>query len=654
MLNAKDFGPARFPSASLARDAAVLYAPSLAFLILSLSPFLLIRFAHHDDWNLFNANFRSSQWVYELAAGRPFFAVFLKLAVFPYVRDLGGLLYGRIIIIAAFALALSVFAAYLCRRGLHLVMAFCTSALIFSLPGVQQRVSHVISLPAVIGILLALLAGIVTTEHGPRLVPRRGYRSMDVLRALAIVGALALSFLTYQSSPMFFLLPVFADALFGSEADYRARMERAFLRSGTFIVGLMLCFFAYKFAALPILAKRLPAVLHPIGPGYQLDLSSEIPHRLWQALTDWLPLEARLWFLEWPGAPLVVAGAIVFGILARAAASVRHSSTQNGGRTAPLWALGCAIFLTVVANSPSIASEAGGGFARLMFPASAVLVILLVWIGAEALPGRVFNIVLIVLVIAAGIAAHVRVFYMAENASIEYELMRDAVGRLAQVTGPIKELLLIKAPGDRAYVGPPPFADEFDFLSSVSCGNMEFMYYHAISDRLAPPEIHALKQDALLLYDPACDPPPCNKGIFYLSSEAVILDPSAPMYLPNNPASCIDGIARYSATPVPDHHHSPSAAFGDDGEDFWEARSYPVVLNISYPRRETIISYFLGAGEGAPTAWRFEASNDQLTWIELDAHSDGVEWAARKPVKFPIVHPGAYRNYRLIFTRGTP
>ncbi len=131
----------------------------------------------------------------------------------------------------------------------------------------------------------------------------------------------------------------------------------------------------------------------------------------------------------------------------------------------PLWALVCAVGFIVLVNTPSFVSDSGGEFARLLFPSAAVLVLLLAWIGVELLSSwpPILNASMVALAASGIVAANIRSSNTAVNSSMEFAIMREAVGRMAQVKGAIKELLVIRPPFGRAYVGPPPFADEFDF-----------------------------------------------------------------------------------------------------------------------------------------------------------------------------------------------
>lgn len=119
-------------------DAILLYFASLALLALSVSPFLAIQFGHFDDWSLFvpDHSAGSGSWEYELRLGRPFFAVFFRLLVLPIVHSLSDLIYGRLVAIGLLALTLAAFAAFLQRYRLSPWVAFCASALVFTLPGI--------------------------------------------------------------------------------------------------------------------------------------------------------------------------------------------------------------------------------------------------------------------------------------------------------------------------------------------------------------------------------------------------------------------------------------------------------------------------------------------------------------------------------------
>jgi hypothetical protein len=336
----------------------------------------------------------------------------------------------------------------------------------------------------------------------------------------------------------------------------------------------------------------------------------------------------------------------------------------------PLFALACASALTAAANAPSLVSDGGGAFARLMWPASSLIVILLLWIGVEVfstLP-RILNLILVGLTVAAGISAYIIGFDSATNANMEFSMMREGVGREAQIKGPIKELFVIIPAEGRSYLGPPTFSDEFNLLSSSALAAVQYMHQQALAAKNARTIVPLLANGETLTFDPAYfEEPKCKRGFLYVSQEAVAVDFAAPMYLIRNPSTCVRGIARYLVTPVSDGAHSPSRAFANrnDEDEFWESTPYPVSLVVHYPSSETVTAYFLGtdadAGSAAsaddsnakrmPSAWRFEGSDDDVNWVLLDQQSAVTKWSAGAS-KFPIAKPGAYRSYRFVFTSG--
>jgi hypothetical protein len=407
---------------------------------------------------------------------------------------------------------------------------------------------------------------------------------------------------------------------------------------------------------------------------YRLGFSANFIAGFWDAMTDWIPLEASLWFLGSPVASFIVLGTIAVAIVGFSAFSAVTNYAHSRERmkrsvVSSIWALACAYALILAANSPSIISDAttyigliGGEFARVMLPSSALMVILLVWIGVEAFAGspKVLGAVLIPLTISAGVSAHIRAYDTAMNSYTEFAIIRDAVGRQAQIEGPIKELLVIRPPEGHSYLGPPPFNDEFDFVSSLVAGNTSLMYDQALHLEPQSPAVAALDQQGQLLLDPAYTSAiPCKKSVYYLSEEAVIADLAAPMYLVQNSGSCVGTIARYFVTPVSDPRHIPSKAFAGTGtpDDFWEATPYPVTLSIFYPSTERATAYSLGTNAGFDsmvTGWRLEASNDNVGWVTLDQQSGIRTWPPNGArLTFPIANPGSYRAYRFVFTQGS-
>lgn len=655
------------------RDAGLQFIASAIFLVLSLLPFLQFQFATQDDWTLLNSDYRPLQWTDELSVARPVFGFIIAKIVFPIVHVLPNLLYGRLLAIAMFAVALSAFALFVRRYGFSATEAFCVSALVFSLPGVQQRVAFVISLPTVFATLLSVLAGIwaVAANLGATNWHRYGRREIAPLVGIALL--IAVSFLTYQNCPMFFLLPVFCDAVFSRSGELRRRMADTLVRTIFLFAVIAPCFFIYKLVVLPFIARWLPGVLIPSSPQYHLGLSARVADRVLFFFKTWLPCEARLWFLELPIAAIFCGAIVAFGVfwLLRYPARARSFQRTKHFKSSLLWALACGGSLILVSNLPSIMSDAGGSPegipAREMFPASAIIVLLVVWIGNEALWARpkVSRVLLIAFTIAAGVAANARAFYTATNAAIEFTVMRDAVGRMVAVDSPLRELLIIRPPFGRSYVGAKPYLDEFNFVSSIYEANVYSMYQQAILTKPTTPRFVALAHESTILFDPAYrttygdEKVSCRKRVFYLGADGIIADMAAPMHLTENAGSCIGSIARYSVLPASNGRHPPTRALAGGvfhADDFWEAGPYPVILTINYPNTQTITSYSLGTefnSEKMPWSWRFEGDADGGNWVTLDKESNISNWPLHgQGLSFPISKPGAYRSYRLVFTTG--
>ena len=373
--------------------------------------------------------------------------------------------------------------------------------------------------------------------------------------------------------------------------------------------------------------------------------------------------EATLWFLSWPQSSSFVAGAIALGVAAYIAASpYRGGCPSAAGRAAleAAWALLATFVLVMVANAPSIVSHAGGSFARLMLPASALITILLVWLLVGTFRGSpvLLHGILIVLTGCAVIESGIRCFHTAMNSSMEFSMVREAVAKQAAIAGPINELLIVKPPEGYSYVGPPPYEDEFDFISSVASDKVKQMYEQVLAANRQRPAVAALKREGTLFFDPAYNGTPCKKGTIYLSQNAVVADMAAPMHLAENPDSCVGAIARYSVTPVSDPVHFPSLALNaaTGQNSFWETGPYPVVLTIDYPRAEMVTSYAIGTKDDfarTPTMWQLEASNGGDAWVPIDERSGISKWPLDGSVlMFQVENPGAYRAFRFTFLQG--
>jgi hypothetical protein len=77
-------------------------------------------------------------------------------------------------------------------------------------------------------------------------------------------------------------------------------------------------------------------------------------------------------------------------------------------------------------------------------------------------------------------------------------------------------------------------------------------------------------------------------------------------------------------------------------------------FDFDAPRQVSFYTLTSGKGDAAsdPSAWVLEGSDDGTTWTVLDARS-GESFAWRRQTRpFEVKDPGAYRHYRLEFTKG--
>lgn len=85
---------------------------------------------------------------------------------------------------------------------------------------------------------------------------------------------------------------------------------------------------------------------------------------------------------------------------------------------------------------------------------------------------------------------------------------------------------------------------------------------------------------------------------------------------------------------------------------YWSSSAMPAWLSIDLGSSIYINTYTLTAYSSLnniPTAWLFQGSSDNNTWITLDSQS-GINFAASEMRIFSIDYPGSYRYYRLYIT----
>ncbi len=466
-----------YRSASV-RTAALFYFLAFLLLAVSLFPALHTSFAHHDDFGLFDRNWENQRIYLETALGRPFFAIFDDILVFPLVRSLNDIVYVRWLIVVVLAGSFTLLAFFLYRRGLSFILAFLAASLVFLLPGFQQRVFHSISLAAVIAILLALAAGVMTSSlHFTR------WGGRDIRALVVALAMLAVSAYTYLPSTMFFVVALTADLLFRRDQCFVERGVRFATAGMAFATFLVFTVVLHKFVILPLLLKVNAEFGHGYGSGYVVAVSDAIPNRIREFLFDWLPLEARLWWLEWPPASLAIAALLFVGM---AAFVVRQTAFERSAGSVVVAELSIVIFLVfgaiVFVNAPSIISDSGGAFSRTMLPASALITLLTFWICYRAFgPSPYFTVGAVTLSGLALFSAFHRLDGTVRTTSTEFELVRTAASELAATRDPFKELVIVSPTPGISYFGDVPFKDEFYSLNSHDSGEIRVMFKAVLS-----------------------------------------------------------------------------------------------------------------------------------------------------------------------------
>jgi hypothetical protein len=483
---------------------------------------------------------------------------------------------------------------------------------------------------------------------------------------------------TYQGTAMAFLLPIAASLLFGPGA-VAGRVALAVAQGCVFCAGLVLYFALNKFVIIPLGAHWLPAVYNSPDGHYHFDLTSSLVQKLYFGLTRQLPTAARLWWFDYPWTGYAVLLAMAFGALALVAwrLMVRTPVQSPASRFEPLLFLALIACAAFVADAPAILSSASGLFLRLLFPSSALFVLLLAWMGAESLRNSVrgFRIGLVAALCVAGISAHLTTASFAALTNEEVTIMRGAIGQLVQSTAPIRQLFVIRPPDYPTYFGHRVFSDEFNDPSSRDYG-FAFAMVQVLSEEAGLPWLDAAKLRIEPTFDPAYfngeinssfNPAfrvaDCKSGLVYLHEGAVIADMAAPLYLApifmtKNLGSCAHEFAYYSASPENSALHSSLKLFElQRSEDsFWETGPYPVLFRVRYAAPKFVKSYVLGAPSDAtrmPLSWRLEGSADDVTWTPLDEERDQPVWSGGEQRQFTVARADAYRYYRLVFSKGS-
>jgi len=91
-------------------------------------------------------------------------------------------------------------------------------------------------------------------------------------------------------------------------------------------------------------------------------------------------------------------------------------------------------------------------------------------------------------------------------------------------------------------------------------------------------------------------------------------------------------------------------------QTFWETQEYPQWLDFNFPAPRLLAEYSLqfGRPDRAATEWQLLGSNDGRTWNLIDGRSQQAKYLPATVHRLKLVRPVTYRNYRLLFTAGSP
>lgn len=460
------------------------FLPAFIVLYFTFYPGLWTPFAHHDDLGMFDPEWVHNLIFHESSLGRPFFGIIDSLFVFPFVKSLKDISLIRMEIVIVLSMSLSVLALHLQRIGLPRFYAFSLALLIFLLPGAQQRVFHAISLPAVIAILLATISGVMISNinFNESLQPHKNKK----LLAFALIF-LTVSAYSYIPSTLFFLVVLSSNLLFVRKEDFVPQAFRFVLSSVFFSIWLVFTIIFYKFVILRALVKLDRAFGQNYGAGYKIEISRTIFSRIELFFGNWLPYEMKLWWLEWNDAQYLF-GALIIGALLIASFIYIKKDPQSIPPFQIILSLFLLFGIIVFMNSPSFISDSGGAFARIMFTASAVLVLLLFWSLYKVFGmSKYFNIAILICIATSWYSAHQRFNESVKITKTEFDLVRAAVKKLSQSPSSFKEIIVISPTPGISYFGKSYFKDEFNSLNSHDHGEIVAMVHIVSEENLTNP-----------------------------------------------------------------------------------------------------------------------------------------------------------------------
>lgn len=396
-------------------DGAITCALTVLLFVV-FSPLLMSKFIYSDDiqlWTYLHGQGAYPQKWLILSAGRLVYYYFFELLA-RAVETVSDVSILRVWGLVGISLCASGFYVWIVRTGASRVVAFFASAVVFVQPAIGLYISWVVGLPMVLALMLSTLAAF-SAQIGIEAYVRRGEGVRPVIvGGLVTVSLLVVALFAYQVTPLFFAVMILSLVLF--DPRHWASMRReVYLYLALLFVSMCVYFLLHKFCVMPLLLKRHPEIadfvtrfpkwnvslISPsdILPRLNIIATDVAPKALFQVLSDsdlklglpigmpvddWTSFLVNLNMFRLRVSKYVFASVLVTVCLATLRA-VREKNTSIRNRFYNSAEIAFVTLITIVFVSiPVLLPQTNKGIlARVVFPISSVIYLMLVWMVIE-------------------------------------------------------------------------------------------------------------------------------------------------------------------------------------------------------------------------------------------------------------------------------
>ena len=665
------------------RTFVIIFLILLACLTLIYSPALTIGFAPNDDYYYFTYDTRSSfsqhpQYIFFNLVGRELYNV-IGLPMAFLIRGMDDFASIRIITLILLAASCALLATYLVHIGATRITALISGLLIAILPGFQAGILWVTMAPFFVGLLLAIIAGLLVQKINLNY----GLASkFNIAKILLSSLFLICSLFIYQPWAMMFFLPFVGFLLFEKNKTVRLSLNLAKINFVIFSLACISYYLLHKFILLRLMFYRKPELVEAFNSlgQFRFEISNNPASKIFSLFLNEPDRVFGLWDVYQSGWGSLIAIAVIMigAIVSIAKILIDKRSLADNKLLIVVSVIYVASFLSVLA--PYAMSEGGHSGFRVLLPAS-VLLSLLVAKNFNLIAGffasqiitkdktKVSNLsrlpgygALFIFILAIAFTAHKNIKNSSENNLKEFNFVQSLIFNHIGNFGLPRHIHIVMPQGNISFDDLPSLGNgEFNYNSTSNWPNIPWIVRAALMPIFA--DQTALIINPVKLDDLDINNFPSNKITVTSSSEQPTFETS-----PNTLVINMNNLMResllkktkpaFTITSLSDAGgHVSSRAF--DGsvapDDFWESLiANPITLDVNYADPITLNSYEFSAGETTermPVTWRLLVSEDSQNWTLLDSQTDFKNWSLNESRIFAIKKLQPYRHYRFVFEK---